>query len=115
MNALWMGLAVLAGVVLIMKFSLGGGDRSTAKEKIGQGATVIDVRSQEEYRSGHYQGAKNIPVGELQRRLSEVGDKKKAVVVYCASGMRSAQAAKFLTDAGFTDVTNAGGLKSLMP
>ena len=115
MNALWMGLAVLAVVVLIMKFGPGGGDRASAMAKIAQGATVVDVRTPGEYQSGHYQGAKNIPVGELQGRLAEVGDKKQALVVYCASGMRSAQAVKILTAAGFADVTNAGGLKNLMP
>jgi phage shock protein E len=51
----------------------------------------------------------------LQDRLAEIGDKNKAVVIYCASGMRSAKAARILTAAGFTDVTNAGGLSNLKP
>ena len=42
-----------------------------------------------------------------------MGDKKKAIVVYCASGMRSAKAVTILTAAGFTDVTNAGSLRNL--
>ena len=77
------------------------------------GATVVDVRTPAEYESGHYKGAQNIPLQELPGRLAEVGDKTNAIVVYCASGMRSARAAKILTAAGFTDVTNAGGLQNL--
>jgi len=60
-----------------------------------------------------YQGARNIPLQELQNRLAEVGKKSAPTVVYCASGMRSAQAAKILNKAGFTDVTNAGGIGNL--
>lgn len=83
--------------------------------KIKQGATVVDVRTPQEYATGHYEGATNIPLQDLQGRLTELGDKQKAIVVYCASGMRSAQAAKVLAAAGFTDVTNAGGLGNLKP
>jgi phage shock protein E len=117
MNTLWIGIVVLAAFVLLAKVSLGasGVDSAAAKEKIKQGAKVIDVRTPAEYESGHYQGSTNIPLQELQNRLAEAGDKKKAIVVYCASGNRSAKAAKILTAAGFTDVTNAGGLKNLKP
>jgi phage shock protein E len=82
-------------------------------EKIKQGALVIDVRTAAEYAGGHYKGAIHISVTELMTRLSEIGDKQKPLVVYCASGRRSAQAAKILVDAGFQDVTNAGGLANL--
>jgi phage shock protein E len=117
MNTLWIGTVVLVVVVLLAGFSFGapGIDTPAAKEKIKQGAKVIDVRTPAEYDSGHYQGATNIPLQELQSRLADVGDKKKAIVVYCASGTRSAKAAKILTAAGFADVTNAGGLNDLKP
>ncbi len=115
MNALWIGMVILVAVVLVAKSALGGsGTRSAAaKEKIRQGATVIDVRTPAEYASGHYEGATNIPLQDLQSRLTGLGDKKAAIVVYCASGMRSAKAARILTGGGFTDVTNAGGLGDL--
>ncbi len=82
-------------------------------EKIKSGAAVIDVRSGEEFADGHYEGAKNIPVGEIQARMAEVGPKDKPVVVYCASGARSALAAKLLKAAGYADVLNAGGLDDM--
>jgi phage shock protein E len=52
----------------------------------------------------------NIPVDAIQRRLGELGAKTEPHVLYCASGARSAFAAKVLKAAGFTDVVNAGGL-----
>ena len=115
MNTIWIGVVCVVVVVLIARVGLGasGVNKAAVQEKIEQGATVLDVRTAGEYESGHYKGAKNIPVQDLQDRLTELGEKKKAIVVYCASGMRSAQAAKILTAAGFTDVTNAGGLRNL--
>jgi rhodanese-related sulfurtransferase len=88
-----------------------GGKRvstDVVKQKLEAGATVLDVRTPQEFRGGAYPGAKNIPVQELASRLEEV-PKGKPVVVYCASGMRSASAARVLAQAGF-DVVNAGGL-----
>lgn len=78
--------------------------------KIQAGAAVIDVRSPDEFADGAYPGARNIPVNVLTSRLAEVGPKDKPVVVYCASGGRSAVAQQILKANGWTDVTNAGGL-----
>lgn len=115
MNTLWWTVLVVVAVLALLKFGrvAAGTDAPAARTKIAHGALVIDVRTPAEYSSGHYEGATNIPLGELRDRLPELGDKKKAIVVYCASGMRSASAARILKDAGFTDVTNAGGLNSL--
>ncbi len=79
------------------------------KTKIDQGATVVDVRTPEEFRDGFYAGALNIPLHDLARRLGEI-PKDKAVILYCASGARSAMGARLLKQAGYRDVTNAGGL-----
>lgn len=70
-----------------------------AHELVSGGALLLDVRSPGEFAGGHLQGAKNIAVGELGRRIAEV-PKDKPVVVYCASGMRSASAARMLKRAG---------------
>lgn len=115
MNSLWVGLTVAVLVVLIAKVVLGGvgADKAVAQEKIKGGAMVIDVRTPGEYAGGHYAGATNIPLNELGGRLEQLGAKDRAIVVYCASGARSAQAARMLTGAGYKDVTNAGGLRNL--
>jgi phage shock protein E len=81
--------------------------------KIQSGAAVIDVRSPDEFADGAYPGARNIPVNSLPNRVAEVGPKDKPVVVYCASGSRSAVAQQILKANGFIDVTNAGGLEDM--
>ena len=80
------------------------------KEKILAGATIIDVRTPDEYADGYYQGARNIPVNSLLAQLDQIGPKDQPVVVYCASGGRSSVAQAMLKASGFVDVTNAGGI-----
>lgn len=70
---------------------------------------LIDVRTPDEFNSGHIAGSVNIPVQELGARLSEV-PQDKTVVVYCRSGNRSAQAATILDQAGYTPVYDLGGV-----
>ncbi len=112
MQAWWIVIViVIVAAILLLRGR--GANPSTVREKLSRGAMVIDVRTPDEYDSGHYEGATNIPVSDLQGRLSEIGDRQKPIVVYCASGIRSAQAAKILVAAGFRDVTNAGTLGNL--
>jgi hydroxyacylglutathione hydrolase len=72
------------------------------------GATVVDVRSESEWRVGHVPGALNIPLAQLTRRVGELRD-AGAVVVHCQGGARSAVAASVLRAAGIQHVTNADG------
>ena len=83
---------------------------SELQSKIKSGAKIVDVRTVEEFEEEHYPNAVNIPVNEIQTRISEIGEKNVPVVLYCASGARSAFAARVLKNLGFTDVVNAGGL-----
>ena len=85
-----------------------------AKERLDEDAGIIllDVRTQEEYDGGHIPGAVCLPVetfgdGDLTTLLP---DKNAEIFVYCRSGRRSAQAAKLLTDLGYTAVTDFGGI-----
>ncbi len=82
-------------------------------QKIKAGARVVDVRTVDEFMDGAYPGAVNIPVGDLMARMGSLEPKDKPVVVYCASGSRSALAAKLLKASGWTDVVNAGGLDDM--
>jgi phage shock protein E len=81
--------------------------------KIEAGARVIDVRSPAEFRGGSYPSAMNIPLDELPAKIDRLRPLDKPIVVYCASGARSAQAASLLKKAGFTDVVNGGGLSAM--
>ncbi len=85
----------------------------TVKEKISAGARIVDVRSPEEFADEAYPGAVNIPLYTIEARLGEIGAKDAPVVLYCASGARSAMAARILKANGFSDVTNAGGLDDM--
>ncbi len=62
--------------------------------------TVVDVRSHSEYMSGHVRGSVNIPLHEIQQRLEEVKQLQQPLILCCASGGRSGQAAAFLTQLG---------------
>jgi phage shock protein E len=77
------------------------------------GAKIIDVRTAEEFNEEHYPNALNIPVDQIRQRLTEFGEKNAPIIVYCASGSRSAFAARMLKSAGYTDVINAGGLDDM--
>ena len=80
----------------------------TAHRWVQDGALLLDVRSPGEFESGHLEGARNIPVGELEKRVAELGAKETKIVVYCHSGVRATRAAGILKDQGFTHVTNLG-------
>ncbi|HUI69802.1 MAG TPA: rhodanese-like domain-containing protein, partial [Spirochaetia bacterium] len=70
-------------------------------------------RSQAEFKDGSYPGAINIPLAFLPARMHELEPKSTPIVLFCASGARSARGARLLKQAGFTDVVNAGGLDDM--
>jgi len=72
-----------------------------AHEAVDNGALIIDVRTTEEYKTSHIEGAVNIPIKVFKTQLSKL-DKERSIVVYCASGSRSAHAAKFLKEKGYS-------------
>ena len=83
-------------------------------KEILNNASVIDVRTPEEYEGGHYHGAVNIPLNELPHRLDELEEMKKPIVAYCRSGARSSMAVSILKQNGLNEVYNAGGLSDLL-
>jgi rhodanese-related sulfurtransferase len=94
-----------------LKKIFGGGDAADFSLLVKEGAQVIDVRSREEFSSGHLKGSINIPLSELNSNLSKI-KRDKAVIVCCASGMRSASAQEVLKSKGY-NVHNGGGWRSL--
>lgn len=81
-----------------------------AKRLVAAGATLVDVRSPEEFADGHINGARNLPVGELRSTMTSL-PKDRPVVVYCAVGARATTAAAILAAAGY-DVHNLGAMAS---
>ncbi|WP_054949271.1 sulfurtransferase TusA family protein [Numidum massiliense] len=80
-------------------------DQLQEKVAAGEKLTIIDVREQAEYAFGHIPGAKNIPLGELEERLSEI-DRNDDIYVICRSGNRSDLAVHTMKQAGLTKVKN---------
>jgi phage shock protein E len=71
----------------------------------------IDVRTVEEYSAEHIEGDINLPLAELNvAALGERFGKDAELVLYCRSGNRAGQAMEQLVAAGFTNVSNAGGI-----
>ena len=75
-------------------------------------AVLLDVRTKEEYASGHIEGSRNIPLDELDRADSVIKDKNAPLYVHCLSGGRSARAAAYLKSKGYSDVHDIGGIDS---
>lgn len=71
----------------------------------------IDVRTKQEYQSGHLAKFKNIPLNQLESQLGKI-DPTKPVALMCASGMRSAQAAKILQKHQYQVINLKGGIQA---
>src|SRR6185437_16022586 len=73
-------------------------------------APIIDVREQDEYVQGFIPGATWIPRGFLEQKIEDAApDKNGLVVLYCASGNRSALGARSLAELGYTKVQSMAG------
>jgi sulfur-carrier protein adenylyltransferase/sulfurtransferase len=100
-----------AEVIRQIKQQVSEVDPAEVSEHLGNGVTLIDVRESEEWDRGHIPGAVHVPRGYLESRIDgAVSDRDAAVVLYCASGQRSALAAHTLTELlGFSNVRSMTG------
>lgn len=121
---LWIGL-MLIGLLVWQNLPAIAGQSGTQTEKsfqqltveqaekwIKEGAQIIDVREPEEFVQGHVKGAKNIPLGDIEKRMKEI-KKDKPVLLVCRSGRRSAIAAERLIRADYPP-DKVGNLKGGM-
>jgi phage shock protein E len=77
-------------------------------------ASIVDVRTPNEFGQGHYPGAINVPLNELPLRIHELKKMKQPIVVYCLSGARSSAAVSILKQTGISEVYNGGGINDLL-
>ncbi|HUJ35690.1 MAG TPA: molybdopterin-synthase adenylyltransferase MoeB [Solirubrobacteraceae bacterium] len=86
-------------------------DPAAVHEQVGNGAVIVDVREPEEWAAGHIPGAVHVPKSYLESRIEgAVPDRSDHVVLYCASGNRSAWAARTLIeDLGYEHVESMTG------
>ena len=116
-NAIWIGLAVGSGLMLLWPALRGGAsgsqDVSPAEAVLlinRENALVLDVREENEFAGGHVPEARNIPLARLAERTGELKKyQQKPIVVNCQGGVQSAKACDQLKKAGFTRVHNLQG------
>lgn len=105
-------------LVLILLFSLlsvavttgSGLSASEISDSGSSGTVIIDVRTPEEYSSGHIEGALNINYTDIGSEIiNHVPDKDTNIRLYCGTGRRAGIAKKTLEDMGYRNVTNEGG------
>ena len=100
------------------------GDKSSGYQKItpvvvkerldkGEKLIIVDVRTKEEYDSGHIANSLLIPYDEIEKKAPALlTDKNAAIIVYCRTGRRSEIAAKALIGMGYTNVADMGGINT---
>ena len=96
----------------LLRGLFGIGPKVNFKELLQNGATIVDVRTKNEFQGGHIKNSVNVPLANLQDKLSKL-KKNKPVITCCASGSRSASARSILKSNGFAEVHNGGSWISL--
>lgn len=82
-----------------------------ALELMDGDAIILDVRTSEEYATGHVPGAMLLPVDDiLAGKTESLPDKEALILVYCRSGNRSKTASNALVEAGYTQIKDFGGI-----
>jgi len=101
--------ALFVVILLVRRAALVSAD--VAKKHLAKGALVIDVRSAEEFSSGHLLKAVNIPLNDLRESVpNRVKDKQQVLLLHCLSGTRSGVARQHLKGMGYLNVFNLGSL-----
>lgn len=115
-------LAILVAVGLFLGVSIGSEDSASDEERMSYTsileevesgeAVVLDVRTAEEYTTGHAENAVNFSLQDIQAGMSPEVDITTKLYVYCQSGNRSAQATRLLEEQGYT-VVDLGGVNDV--
>ena len=77
-----------------------------------EGAVLLDVRNEDEYKEGHIPGSINVPLGDIANVEKAIADHSAPVFVYCLRGSRSAQAVSRMAAMGYANVKSIGGIAS---
>lgn len=109
---------------LLLLAGCGRGERETSYRQISQEeakemmdtqeVVILDVREQDEYDSGHIPNAVLLPVGTIDEdtAAAAIPEKDSTVLVYCRSGNRSKTASSALSELGYTNIYEFGGIKT---
>src|SRR5579885_3143586 len=105
----WIGFIVVLVLALAYMYMKRSGQISSkeAVEYLRNGAMLIDVRSAQEFESGHILQAYNMPLDRVDVLVpAAVKDKNKVLLLHCSTGVRSGVAKKKLEDMGYKNVFN---------
>ncbi|ANQ85977.1 hypothetical protein dqs_2949 [Azoarcus olearius] len=112
----WAALAAASGAWLLVDLVRNKGDRTQISPVEAtllinrEDAVVVDVRDEAEFTRGHIPNARHLPLNDLTRRSAELEKfKGRPIILYCASGSRSASALAQLKKAGFDKLHNLRG------
>lgn len=109
MNGTTVIILVVVVMLLILQQRLGGARAGDVQAALQKGGRLIDVRTPDEFRSGHLAAAVNIPLADLQERVvREFPDKDTPLLLHCASGARSAAGRRVVAGLGYHTVLNLG-------
>lgn len=121
-NAIYIGLAIGSGFGLLWPMLTNRGAGGVANVSPTEAVVlmnrgkplILDVRDEAEFAAGHIQGAKHIPLAELESRMKEIVKfKDKPVLVHCQKGLRAKTACGILRNQEFRQIHNLqGGLES---
>ena len=112
----------MAGIIFWLAYSKGwilaNFEFITAKQaqtllENDQNVTLLDVRTVEEFKTGHLRDAQLIPLSVLEKNLDKI-DKSRKVIVYCRTGNRSVAASRILEKNGFVPLNVKNGIVGLM-
>jgi rhodanese-related sulfurtransferase len=110
-NNIWIiTIALVSGIMLVWPGFRSSGKRVSSHRAIQlinhEGAIIIDVRDVGEFAANHIAEARNIPLKDLDKRMTELESlKEKNLLLVCASGVRAGQASARLEKQGFTQVS----------
>lgn len=90
-----------------------GRKKKLVQEAYRKNALILDVRTPEEFGTGHIRGAKNIPLQMFSSKIDQLKRLKQPIITCCASGMRSASARHLLSKHGIEDVVNGGSWQNV--
>ena len=82
--------------------------------QVENNATIVDVRTPEEFAGQHVPGAINIPLDQVAQRINEFKELPKPIIAYCRSGNRSGMAVTILKQNGITEAVNGGGIDDML-
>ena len=114
-NWMLLSVAVISGTALLLPAlkAMGAPGLSPTQAVLlinREKANVVDVRSAEEFASGHLIGSRHVAVDKIAAELTKtVPDKKRPLLLVCASGMRSQKAQRIALQMGYEKVHSLGG------